>query len=64
MKKDEEREFSDPHESIEETPTVNFHQVSSKSDFREPSFDPGLPGGQTSPTVAYPPASTPVRENA
>ena len=38
-KKDEEREVPDPRESIEETPTINFHPGSSKSDFREPSFD-------------------------
>ena len=35
-KKDEEREVPDPRESIEDTPIMNFHQVSSKSDFREP----------------------------
>ena len=38
VKKDEEREVPDPWESIEDTPTVHFHLVSSKSDFREPSF--------------------------
>ena len=38
-KKDEEREVPDPRESIEETPTVHFHSGSSKSDFREPSFE-------------------------
>ena len=38
-KKDEEREVPDPRESIEDTPIMNFHQVSSKSDFREPSFE-------------------------
>ena len=37
--KDEEREVPDPRESIEDTPTVHFHLVSSKSDFREPSFE-------------------------
>ena len=38
-KKDEEREVLDPRESIEDTPTVHFHTVLSKSDFREPSFE-------------------------
>ena len=38
-KKDEEREVPDPRESIEDTPIMNFHQVSSKSDFRELSFE-------------------------
>ena len=38
-RKDEEREVPDPRESIEDTHTINFHQVSSKSDFREPSFE-------------------------
>ena len=36
---DEEREVPDPWESIEDIPTVHFHLVSSKSDFREPSFE-------------------------
>ena len=39
MKKDEEREVPDPRESIEETPAIIFHPVSSKSDFREPRFE-------------------------
>ena len=38
-KKDEERKVPDPRESIEDTPTVHFDLVSSKSDFREPSFE-------------------------
>ena len=38
-KKDEEREVPDPQESIEDTPIMNFHQVSCKSDFRELSFE-------------------------
>ncbi len=37
--KDEERKVPDPQESIEETPAVHFHPGSSKSDFREPSFE-------------------------
>ena len=38
-KKDEEREVPDPRESIEDTPTIRFHQLSSKSDSREPDFE-------------------------
>ena len=38
-KNDEEREVPDPRESIEDAPTVHFHPGSSKSDFREPSFE-------------------------
>ena len=37
-KKGEEREVPDPRESIEGTPTINFHQVSSKSHPRKPSY--------------------------
>ena len=42
-KKDEEREVPDPRESIEDTPIINFYQVSSKSDFREPNVEQ-IPG--------------------
>ena len=28
-----------PPEKVGDTPTINFHNVSSKSDFREPSFE-------------------------
>ena len=38
-KKDEEREVPDPRESIEDTPTINVHQISSTSDFREQSCE-------------------------
>ncbi len=35
----EREKVPDPQESIGDTPTINFHQFSSKSDFREPNFE-------------------------
>ena len=38
-RKKDEIDSRSPRESIEDTPTINFHQVSSKSDFRKPSYE-------------------------